>query len=258
MLAIWISSTVIQFSVLFALLVRRHYQSLPTFSIYIGLNLCQAFLLAGAYSRFAFSSHVAAKIFWISESITLVAQALAASEVLHLVLHHYSGIWALAWRLIATAAVVVVCFALANAKETPNWRLMIAHRGYHLTFAVALISCLLLVRVYSIPVEPAYKTLLAGFCVYSCSAVIAGTLLQALVVRQFPKAGDIWNYLEMLVFMGVQVAWAVALRHRVTAIDRQVLRPPSDYDRISPEVNSRLRELNDVLSKFLRTTAVRS
>ncbi len=56
----------------------------------------------------------------------------------------------------------------------------------------------------------------------------------------------------MTVFIGVEIAWAVALRHPVREEDKPSLLPPSTYDRVSPDVNSRLRALNDILSKLLR------
>jgi hypothetical protein len=134
---------------------------------------------------------------------------------------------------------------------------MIADRGYHLTFAIALISCLLLVRFYLIPVDPVYKTLLAGFCVFSCFSFVANTVLQALFQRHYPGSSDIWNYLEMVVFIVVQIVWAVALRHPVRAEARPTLLPPSTYDRLSPQVNARLRALNDLLSRLWRLEVLR-
>jgi len=256
-LLLWAISIVVQLTVLFLLVGKRHFHSLPLFSIYIVLNLCQAAFLYFVYSQFGYNSDVARQMFWISEAITLAAQTLAATEVLHRVLRAYSGIWGLAWRLIAAAVFIVVCYALASAGRTPEWRLMIADRGYHLTFAVALISCLLLVRFYSIPVDPVYKTILGGFCVFSCSSVVANTLLQALFLRRYPRSADVWNYLEMLVFIGVQISWAVALRQPVRAEAKPTLLPPSTYERLSPQVNARLRALNDLLSKLWRLEVLR-
>jgi hypothetical protein len=252
MMLFWALSFLVQTTVLFLAISRRHYRSLLFFVLYIILNLCQAAFLVFVYSRFGYNSPEARELYWISEPITLAAQALAAAEVLHRVLWAYSGIWGLAWRLIAAAASVVVCYASVSAGQTPHWRLMIANRGFHLTFAVALVSCLMLVRFYSIPVDPVYKALLGGFCFYSCTVVAANTLLQLLFVRRYPGWGNIWNYLELVVFVGVQVVWAVALRHPALAHEKPTLLPYSTYDRVSPEVNAGLRRLNGVLSKFWR------
>jgi hypothetical protein len=257
LLLLWTIGTIVQLSVLFLVVAKRHFRSLPLFAVYISLNLCQTAFIFFVYSHFGFTSHTAWRLCWLSEPFTLVAQALASTEVLHRILRHYAGIWALAWRLIAGATIIVISYAAASAQQRPDWSVMIANRGYHLTFAVGLISCLLVVRFYSIPVDPVYKTLLGGFCVYSCTVVAANTLLEALFRRHFPQFGDVWNYLEMTVFIGVEIAWVVALRHPVRDDNKPSLLPPSTYDRVSPDVNSRLRALNDILSKFLRWQVLR-
>jgi hypothetical protein len=256
MLSLWAIESIVQLGVLFLIVTKRHFHALPLFSVYVAVNVCQSALLLFVYLRFGFTSHAAQQASWLSEPVVLAVQAGAATEVLHRVLRHYAGIWAMAWRLIAIAAVIVICYASASAVQSPDWRLLIVNRGYHLTFAVALISCLLLVRWYSIPVDPVYKMLLGGFCVFSCASVAANTVLQVLFLRHFPKFSEVWNYLEVIVFLGVQIAWAVALRHPVQVEEKPALLPPSTYDRLSPEVNSHLRALNDLLARFLRLQAL--
>jgi hypothetical protein len=152
-LLLWAISSIVQLTVLFYVVTRRHFRTIPLFSLYIALNLCQAALLCFVYSQFGFTSLIARQSSWLSEPIILAAQALAAMEILHRVLRQYAGIWALAWRLVALAAVIVIGYVLTSAKQSPDWSLMILNRGYHLTFAVALISCLILVRFYSIPID---------------------------------------------------------------------------------------------------------
>jgi hypothetical protein len=259
MLCLWAISGIVQFALLFLVFAKRHYRKVPLFAVYITLNLSQACFLVLVYSHFGFGSLITRDIYWISEPIVLVTQALAATELLHRVLRYYPGIWGLAWRVIAVAAVVIASYASASVGRDPHWRLMIANRGYHLTFAVAMISALLLVRIYSIPANPTYRVLLAGFCFASCEVVVADTLYQTLVLRNFPRAGDVWNYVEMSVFIGVRAVWAVALRHPIPADEeRPSLLPKSDYGRLSPDINSGLRRINDVLDRFLRMEAPRS
>ena len=254
---LWVISGIVQLSVLFLVFAKHHFRALPLFTIYVAFNLCQAAFLLFVYTHFGFLSPAARQMYWISEPLALTAQALAATELLYLLFRHYPGIWALTWRLVAAASTIVIAYAAASARTQPTWSLLIANRGYHLTFAVALVCSLLLVRSYAIPVDPVYKALLGGFCVFSCTVVAANTLLEVLFLSRFPKSGEIWNYIEMVVFIGVQMAWAAALRHPVAADDKPALFTPSTYERMSPEVNSRLRALNDVLSKFLRLQVLR-
>jgi hypothetical protein len=256
-LLLWAIETIVQLTVLFLVVAKRHVHTLPLFFLYIALNLCQAAFLFFLYSLYGFTSPTTRDLAWLSEQIILTVQALAATEVLYRVLRHYAGIWALAWRLIAASAFIVICYAWASVEMSPHWRLMFANRGFHLTFAVASISCLLLVRFYAIPIDPLYKALIGGFCILSCMIVVVDTLFQALFLRHFPNSGVIWNSLEMVVVIGVQMVWALAVRHPVRVDDKPALLPPATYDRLSPAVNSRLRDLNDVLSRFLKLQVLR-
>jgi hypothetical protein len=253
MIYIWALSSVAQICTFYFVISRRHLQTVPLFAVYIALNLCQAAFLAVFYYCFGFASSDSRQLFWTSELITLVAQTLAASELLYRILRPYRGIWGLAWRLIGVSAFIISCYAWASARHDIDWGLMIADRGYHLTFAVATISCLLLIRFYSIPVNPIYQSLLGGFCIFSCAMVAVDTLYRVLFARRLDFSDDFWNYCEVLVFGVVQVVWTVALRRPVPpAGDDPALLPASAYQRLSPEINSRLRSLNDELSKFWR------
>jgi hypothetical protein len=256
-LGLWALSIIAQLAVLTLLLLKGHFRGLPLFTIYIILNLCQAGLLIIVYSRLIFASHDAQVLFWFSEAITLIAQAFAATEILHHVLRPYRGIWALAWRLLAITSSAVVLYVAASAKEDPDWILMIASRGFHLTFTIATVSCLLLIRFYEIPVHRVYKALLTGFCLFSCSIVIADTLLPILRARHNMHYAAIWNSLALAVFVVVQIVWTVALREPLT-VPRDLAVLPATYARISPEINLRLRALNEVLCKFWKLEAPRS
>jgi hypothetical protein len=250
MVCIWVISTMAQMCSLYFIMVRRHYRFLPLFTLYIALNVLQAFFLAYVYQHFGVASRQSKKLYWISEPLTLAAQALAATEVLNRVLRQYRGIWGLAWRMVTIAASAVTIYALASAGHAPDWRLMIANRGFHLTFSVALVSDLILVRVYAIPVPSLYRVLLAGFCVFSCSVVVWDTLLQTLVIAHFHDYAGVWNYLQTLVFGGIQLLWAERLRQPLPVEETPQLLPPGTYDHLSPKVNSAFRRFNDQLNRF--------
>src|SRR5262249_28807161 len=141
-------------------------------------------------------------------------------------------------------------------EKNPDWTLIVVSRGFHLTFTVATISCLLLIRFYEIPVHHVYKALLSGFCLFSCGMIVADTLVPLLVAHRNARYTEIWNSLGLAVFVIVQVLWAVALRQPVAVPhNRAVL--PATYARFSPEINLRLRALNDLLCKLWRVEAPR-
>jgi hypothetical protein len=251
----WAATILLQLSIFGLLFAKRHYRTLPLFTSYIFLNLCQAALLMVVYPMVGFGSQTSFKMFWSSQAITMFAATLASTELLHRALWDYPGIWALAWRLIAVAATVVVVYSWATADKSSGWGVMSADRGYHLTFSVAIISCLLLVRYYAISIDPVYKSLLGGFCIYSCGVIVCDTLLKVQYLQHWKAYGDIWNNSEMLIFFAVLVVWTVALRHPVRALAQRPGPATPDqesYDQLSSNLNARLREINDVLRKFFR------
>jgi hypothetical protein len=255
---IWAFSVAAQVAVCATLLFRGRFRKLPVFTAYISLNLCQAGFLYVVYAHFGFSSHTAEVLAWWSEVSTLILRSLATAEVLRLALGPYRGIWGLGWRVLAVAFGGVFSYAAIEAGRNIAWFLVLAERGLNFAFAVALVACLLLVRHYMVPVRPTYKALLAGFCFYSCTVVLASMAAQTFILRGFAHYQPIWQAATTLSFAIVQVVWAVALRKPLPVEENQhVLLPASIYQQLSPEINQRLRALNEQLIQFWKPEATR-
>jgi hypothetical protein len=159
--------------------------------------------------------------------------------------------------LTVVSGIVVLLVALAARGHWVVARWFELDRGYHLTFASALIACLLLVRYYSIPVPPAFKMLLGGFCFYSCAEIAVNTLLQAFFKKDFFRYQAAWQLLNMSSFIVMQAIWAVALRKPLPVEKRQAYPlPDSDYQRLSPEINEDLRRLNERLLRLWKLEAL--
>jgi hypothetical protein len=254
---LWVCSIVGQMSVLAVLFLKGNFRKLPFLTGFAALNLCQAGFLLVLYSLPRMDAVNTLALAWSSEVVTMLAQAFAMVEILRLILKQYEGIWGLGWRaLTAVSAFVVVIVALTtrgNWAVAGWWEL---NRGYHLTFASALIVCLLLVRYYFIPVPASYKWILGGFCFYSCTDVLINTVLQTLLYRSFDVYQPICQFSIMLSFVLVQGIWVYALWKLLPANSRQAA-PPSDfsYQRLSPEINEKLRELNDRLLRLWKLEA---
>ncbi|MGC2528930.1 MAG: hypothetical protein WA639_14360 [Candidatus Acidiferrum sp.] len=155
-----------------------------------------------------------------------------------------------------TSGLVVLLVALAARGHWGVARWFQLDRGYHLTFATALIACLLLVRYYSIPVPTAYKMILGGFCFYSCTEILVNTFLQGFFRRNFFLHQAAWQYLTMSSFLIVQMIWAVALWRPLPVDDRLAASPSNaDYQRLSPEINEHLRLLNEKLLRLWKVEA---
>jgi hypothetical protein len=256
-LVLWACSALLQLITLILLFAKGSFRKLPFFTVYVALNLCQVAFVVVVYSVWGPKSARSMMLSWSSECVTLVAQALATTAVLKVTLRPYQGIWGLAWRALAfTSAFVVLFVALATHGDWVTAKWFELNRGYHLTFAAAVIACLLLFRYYSIQVPAAYKLILGGFCLYSCAEILIHIVLQGL----FKGSGDayepIWQSSTMVSFIVVLCIWVAALWKPLPIEARQAT-PPSDsiYQRLSPEINEGLRELNEKLLRLWKLEA---
>jgi hypothetical protein len=256
-LRLWAFSVLAQLVLLLFLFLKGNFRKLPFFAAYVALNICQAGFVAAVYSIWGTSSATTTTLDWYSETLTLVAAAFATTEVLKVTLEPYKGIWGLAWRFltaVSTAVVILVVMATHSTWAVAKWFQL--ERGYNLTFASAVIACLLLVRYYSIAVPAAYRMILGGFCFYACTDILINTILQALLKKQFYVYQPIWQSSRMLSFVAVQVLWTAAV-WKPLPIQVRPAAPPSDsiYGRLSPEINERLRDLNEKLLRLWKLEA---
>jgi hypothetical protein len=129
-----------------------------------------------------------------------------------------------------------------------------ADRGFDFAFAVFLLLTLGFVRYYPVPLHPIYKALLGGFCFTSCIVVLKTTLIQALFLRylhHFAYYQQISDSMTLVPTIAVYIVWAATLRKPLPApSDQPELLPAAVYRQISPEVNTRLRRLNERLLEF--------
>jgi len=256
-LLLWASSALAQLLVLVLLVQKGKFRRLPFFTAYIVLNFCQIFFLVAVYSAPRLGDDTAKDLAWSSECITLIAQALATTEILKVTLRPYQGIWGLAWRALTfTSTVVLLLVAMATRGEGASHIWFNINRGYHLTFATTVIACLLLVRYYSIQVPAVYKMILAGFCFFSCTEILINTVLQTVLKTSFDAYQPIWQSSTMLSFIVVLFIWAAALWAPLPAEVRPST-PSSDsiHRLLSPEINERLRELNEKLLRLWKLEA---
>lgn len=255
---IWAASICAQVMVFFLLFLKGNTQKLPWFTAYTILNLCESGFILVLMSMPGINHSTYVDLAWIAECVTLFAQALATIESLHFTLKPYAGIWGLGWRALAgTAMVVVAIVTLTSRSHGASEVWFEINRGYHLTFATALIACLLLVRYYSIRVPLAYKLIMAGFCLNSCIEALINTFVQLLFHQGYQVHQAAWQSLTLLSFIVTLGIWIVALWRAIPADDRRVAPPTdSDYSQHSLEINEELRLLNEKLMRLWRMEAL--
>ncbi len=249
---IWAASAVAQLAVLSVLLIRGHVRRLPFFTSYIVANLLQDALLYYVYGRYGLCSQQAFDVGWWSEAVTLALRLCATAEVLHLVIQAYRGIWGLAWRLLAVTSLFVTIGVVAFSAGDPNWAIIAAERGYHLVFATALVACLLMIQYYRVEVESLYKSLLIGFCAYSCIKILIDAASPS-VLYHFRNFVSIWQSLTLIPFALLLFFFAWVLTHPLPARRPQQAHLPSDaYTRLVPDIQAQLQQINAKLIRFFK------
>ncbi|MFI5058599.1 MAG: hypothetical protein ACHQLQ_10460 [Candidatus Acidiferrales bacterium] len=229
------------------LIVRKNYRLYPAFSCYIFVNLIQALLLFLGSSRWGFSLTEQWLMGSLTESAVLIARALAVAEICRRLLSRYRGVWALAWRVLVLFAGVVFFYSILLARH--DWRLAFpsAHRALELSIASIIVTLLVFARHYDVKTEPADRSLAIGFCLYSCFAVLNNTLLE----RWLYDYSAFWNLLGMFTFLASLSLWTWTLRKpQFQPEPGEILLPRGVYQSLTPEINLRLRLLNEQLSRF--------
>ncbi len=251
--ALWGVGTLIEV-VLCVLIVRRGlYRRLPFFSGYLALILACGALNRWAYHKWGYSSWTAWYFAWITQGVALLARGLAVAELCWSSLRAYRGIWALAWRLLLGIAVLLLLSATVDARGSTRWIvgfMLTAERGLELAAAVILLSLLLISGYYRIRLEPAQRMIVLGLCFYSSVQVLNNSFVREWLTQYIPW----WNGVHLVSFQVALVIWWLALRKPLpTVAPAPALLPQKVYDKFSPQVNYRLRVLNQRLLELLKS-----
>jgi hypothetical protein len=234
--------------ILFGLLIARgNYSVYPVFTGYTFVNLAQAVSFYIASRRWGYSSRNMWLFGWSSQAVVTAARALAVSELCRHMLAYYRGVWALAWRVLCAAAMLVIVYSSFVARRQWERALPAVDRGLELSIAVVVVLLLVFVRYYEVFANASDRSLAVGFCLYSCFSVVNNTFLD----RYLYRYAALWNLLGMLSFLASLLLWTWAFRNPLKGSrPEEPLQEGGVYESLSPEINARLRALNERMSRF--------
>lgn len=248
-LLVWALNVAVEVGLFVSLAWRKHYRNYPAFFSYICVDLLQALVLLPGYLRWGFSADFTERFAWGTQAIVIFARAWAIAEICWHLLGQYSGIWVLARRILLFFASLVAFYSISTAGWQWNQTVLRADLGLELTIGVVIVTLFLFARYYEIVADPALRVLAIGFLLFSCFTVVNGAILQ----HKLKQYEDLWRFLEVLAFFASLSLWFSAFRKPlpVTASEPALL-PGDIYHTLAPEVNIRLRRLNEHLSKLGR------
>jgi len=245
--ALWALSVLLTAGLFALLLYRKNYRVYPYFFTYVLITLMQSPVLLATYRVWGFDSPASTNIAWGVQGLVIAARALAVAEICRRVMGMYRGIWALAWRMLLAIAGLVLLYSWAVAR--PRWQAAILNsdRGIELAIAGVIVMVFLFAQHYEIEVAPADRYLAIGFLLFSCFTVLNNTLLEGWLERY----ETLWNLFGTLAFMASLLLWIWAVRETQEEGSWQPeMLPGVAYCTLAPEINLRLKTLNEELGKF--------
>ncbi len=232
---------------------RRLYLRLPLFTAYLTLLFLRNLALWWFYLGPGYESRAAFDYFWVTQGLLLVARGAAIAEIAWRTLHEYRGVWELSSLLLVGIALFLLVQAGMGALGNRSWLapfILTAERGLELAAVVILVSLFALSRYYGILLEPVERTVALGLGVYSALQVMNNSFMREWLTRYFHW----WAHIRVISFLVALAIWWWALRKPLPAEQpKRALLSQDVYDELAPQVNFRLRRLNDRLLELLKS-----
>lgn len=252
--AIWATSFLAECLLLLTVGLRQHSREFALFVLYVCASLLQAIALFFVYRVLPKGSLEVWEIGWATQLVLMVARALAVTEICKNIFLRFHGVWELIRRILLYSAAVVLLYSVIVSRH--NWAFIMPNieRGLNLAIATGLVGLFLFARYYKVSVSPVLRTLALGFLLYASFAVVNDTLLE----RYMKDYASLWSVLQLSFFLASVVIWTVALYQPHTVDEISPVLVSSDlYRTLAPEVNWKLRALNEQLSRFWKVEANR-
>lgn len=247
----WRATTAAELILLATLVLRKLYRSYPFFTAYVVSILLQSVGMFYLYRQPNLGSDTVWNIAWGTQAAITVTRLLALVELTRKILARYTGIWALARRLIVCVGLCVIVYALAFSRGHSQWVILNMVRGSELAMAAIIVTIFLFARYYRLPIASLSRALAVGLCLYSVFYVIDYSLLE----KGFKRHAEMWNFLGILTFLASLLLWTAAFNFYSACEEEvhSVKLPPEAYGRLSSEVNLRLYLLNQQLNQIMNS-----
>lgn len=242
-LLLWAASTSLSVALLVVILLRKQQRYFPFFTAYLIVNLLQTAFQIFVYNRYGIRSDLAYALAWGSQALVVVSRALVAVEFCRGVLARYSGIWALAIRILLSCASAVFFAAILFGKDGFRYAVMTLEVGCEAFIAILVAGTFAFARYYAVRVEKVLALLGLGLGLNSCLRIINDLVLSKyLTMYQY-----VWNHVGVATFGVVLLFWIAAMKAAAQPLPTPELLPAQIYRALIPGINQRLWQLNEQL-----------
>jgi hypothetical protein len=244
---LWDVTFLLNAGLVVVLISRKNHRVFPFFSAYILVNFFHGIIVFETYRHWGFLSSEAKEIAWSAQGLVTLLRAAAVAEICYLVLAKFSGIWRLAWRLLAGSAALVARYTWAVSRGGLQFTILNLDRSFELVMAAVIPLMFVFSRYYEVAVPQAIRTLAIGFFLFSGFRVLDDSILE----RWLHAYAPLWNLLGTMTFLASLLICVSAARLTQQQImSEPELLPKDHYQSLSPAINARLKNLNERLGHY--------
>jgi hypothetical protein len=247
----WATTTAVEVLLLDLIVRRKMYRSHPLFSIYVFCTIAQSVLAVGVYRQWGFFSATAWRWIWASQGTLVLFRAMAVWETTRRLLSVYTGVWALASKLLLAVGIAICTACVLFSHRSFYEGVMDADRGVELSISAVIVSVFLFLKYYGLAAKSPDRQLALGFCLYSSFFVINFSLFERFIQTYV----NFWNFLDILAFLATLFIWTKTARSYSIAFEVQPVVTAGEltkdaYNSASPQLNLRLTALNERLNRL--------
>ncbi|MFZ0820839.1 MAG: hypothetical protein WAM91_12275 [Candidatus Acidiferrales bacterium] len=236
-------------ALLFGLAIRKKlYRYLIFFVIYIFLlvprEIFLLYLSHTEYFRTLWSSYA----FYISDAVLNLLRLLVIVEIGIRTLRGYPAVWHSVWRILLLICSVLILggtLAATRHAHVPQQLILTVDQYLNSSQTLLLLVVLAIGIYYRVDVPQLFRSIVTGICIYAAVQIVNSELGRYVADPSNSAFDLIQRYsFTLMLFVWVKALW----KWTSTAPQAPRLISQTEYDRISPQVHDRLRELNDRLA----------
>jgi hypothetical protein len=251
----WLVASCLEVALLGLIVFRKSSRQVLFISVYFVFLLCRDvwWLWASrSVPNISRQSHHAYYIsYWISEFVLSLLRLATCVQIWWLSVRAYAVIWKVSLRILVFFSAGLFLWCVLSAYHYREWLVQVCYIGiqrFEFMQAILLITIMALAAYYNIEFRPGFRILLAGLCMYSLVQCIVATISSQNPVLTYPW----FNVSRQIAFWGTLGTWFYALL-KFSPVSQPLPSAVSSeaYQQFAPQVNYRLRELNDRLAEML-------